>query len=134
MSRGFTDQSSENIFSIAAGAALDQTYTKYIDVRGFRRAGHQVNWTAGSGGGAVVIKCYFTMHEFIDEAQAALGDSGDVFQDNSVKLFGTATLTGDSLLTDSIGVIGCATWIKYTATISGQEAATALTMKINKCS
>lgn len=134
MSRGFVDQQSEVIFNIPAGSATDATYTKYIDVRGYRRSGHQVDWTPGAGGGTVVIKAYFTMHEFGDENLASKGDVGSVFQDNSLKLFGVASLTDDSILTDSAGVIGNATWVKYTATIANKDASTSLVMKINKCS
>jgi hypothetical protein len=133
MARSFTDQVVDVVFSVAAGAATNATYTKYIDVRGFRRGSLQALFTPGSGGGTLVYKVYGSSFEFKHEADALTNDAYFA-NDISSSILGATSKTASFLISDSAGLLGCFAWIKVTATLALTDATTALYSSINKCS
>ncbi len=126
MSRGFIEQESVTLFSIAPTAAANTTYNAYVDMRMHNSFNQEVLWTAGAGGGTLSYKVYGTMKPFNNIKDAEAGDSGSVFQDVSSYFLGTSALTGTDIKTDSAGLGGKFTFLKIAATIANKDDATAL--------
>ena len=126
-------QESQDIFNIPATTAANTTYTRYIDVRNAQDGSIQINWTAGAGGGTLSYIVEASTIEAKNELDAESKDVGDVFQDIGLLLLGATELTGDSFITDSAGIIGRMTWLKFEATVANRDNATALASRINLC-
>jgi hypothetical protein len=136
MAQGFTEQTIEtpSSINIAAGSATNATYLAYIDMRDYRRSGLEVIFTAGGSGGTLVFTVGGTVYEFKNLGDAKLNDSGSIFQDISSAILGSSTKTSSFLVTDSLGITGCLTFLKLSAVINNSDTSTALVCKINKCS
>ena len=114
--------------NVAAGSAADSTLNYYLDMRDYSRASHQLEWTAGSGGGTISLVAYGTTEEAKDEVAASALN----YQDISSILLGASAWTGDNIQSDSAGVAGQFTWIKYAVTVANKDASTAYSLKVNR--
>lgn len=131
MGRAEVNQVSSVLFNIPAGSVVDGVYTKYIDVREYKRASYLVNWTSGASGTLSMV-FYATNQEFKNETDAELNDVGNIFINVSSNLVGTAALVGESMTTDSLGITGCYTFLKVIATIADSDSSTELYARINR--
>lgn len=132
MGRAFIDQEVTSIFELAVGEVTDTTYTKYVDVRGFRRGSIQTLFTSGVAG-TMSYKIYASAYNFKNEADALANDAYFA-NDISSSILGATSKTASFLISDSAGIIGNFTWLKITATITTSDSTTALSSAINKCS
>jgi hypothetical protein len=118
--------------NMLVGAATDGTKVAYIDMRKFRRSGLEVLWTAGGGTLAFTVEA--SMYQFKNATDAALGDSGSVFQDISNAFLGTTSKDATFISTDSAGISGCVCWLKLKAVVASSGVNTVLTTKFWLCS
>ena len=114
--------------NVVATAAADSTINYYLDMRDYSRCAHQLEWTAGAGGGTISVTAFGTTEDAKDEVAASALN----YQDISTILLGKAAWAGDEIQSDSAGVAGQFTWIKYVATVANKDAATAYSLKANR--
>ena len=131
MGKAESNQKATVLFNKVAGTVTDGTFTTYIDVRDCKRGSTLVNFTTGASG-TLSLKVYTTAEEYTNELATAAKDTGNIFIDSSVNIFGTSAISGDSHVTDSLGLIGCSTFLKFVATIATSDSNTALYVKFNK--
>lgn len=117
----------KDIVNVAAGSAVNTTYTEYVFVGDLTEISTQVNWTAGSGGGAIVVKCYGTNMPFTDASSCA-GAGSDDFVDIGTTILGGASLTADALVFNK--TIKGLSWLKYTVAITDKDDSTAYRVRV----
>jgi len=106
--------------SIPATTATNAEHVAYLDMAGFDACALQIEWTAGAGGGTLVGKVYGSLQDDTTAAASCL------YQDITNDLFGTASITGDSITLDGDNVMGNVKFIKLSFTIANKDASTAL--------
>ena len=126
MARGFLDQEPVVLFNVIAGAAANQEYKAYVDMRSYKSFSQEILFTAGAGGGTLSYKVYGTMKPFINESDAQYGDTGSIFQDITALLCGTSAITSSDIKSDSAGIGGKFTYLKISATLALTDTATVL--------
>lgn len=120
-------ESFQDIVNVAAGSAVDTTYTVYVPVSDKQTISTQVDWTAGTAG-TIAVKAYGTLHPFKDAQAAQDGDSGTVFQDASTAVVGAVSVTADAFILNK--AVTDMTWLKYTVTITDKDDDTAYRVRV----
>jgi hypothetical protein len=113
---------------VAAGDAVDSTINYYVDMRDFSGCASQLEFTAGAGGGTINVTVLATTYEAQDEN----GASGLAYQDVSSAVLGAASKSATYIASDSSGVAGQYTWLKWVITVANKDASTAYNFRVNK--
>jgi len=131
MGRAGYNQLATELVDVAAGSAADGTTYKYFDMREFKTQGTQF---VIAGAGTVTITAEATVQETTGVTKDALDANlaNLTWTDISTTLLGEASVTASGAVSDSAGVSGCFTFVRYKIVVASSDGTTAYSIRINQ--
>lgn len=110
---------------VAAGAAKNDTFYYYLPMLHFKHTGFQLEWTAGAGGGTIVVTIEASCMPI---AEVSSDHTALTYRDVTNAVFGVANFTDDFIAIDDVGqLVGCS-YLRVKVIVANKDASTAYTL------